>query len=49
MIARDAAVVMRFLFDWRMGLLCLLTMVLAMLCVMSMMGGEAVEYGASRW
>lgn len=40
MIARDAAVVMRFLFDWRMGLLCLLTMVLAMLCVMSMMGGK---------
>lgn len=35
-----AAIVMLFLFDWRMGLLCLLTMVLAMLCMMSMMGGK---------
>lgn len=35
-----AAVVLLFVFDWRMGLLCLLTMVLAMGCMMSMMGGK---------
>lgn len=35
-----AAVVLLLVFDWRMGLLCLLTMVLAMACMMSMMGGK---------
>lgn len=35
-----AAIVLLFVFDWKMGLLCLLTMVLAMLCMMSMMGGK---------
>lgn len=35
-----AAIVMLFLFDWRMGLLCLLTMILALVCMMSMMGGK---------
>lgn len=35
-----AAIVLLFVFDWRMGLLCLLTMVLAMACMMSMMGGK---------
>ncbi len=35
-----AAVVMLFLFDWRMGLLCLLTMVLALLSMCLMMGGR---------
>ena len=35
-----AAVVMLFLFDWRMGLLCLLTMVLALGCMAAMMGGK---------
>ncbi len=35
-----AAVIMLFLFDWKMGLLCLLTMVLALGCMMSMMGGK---------
>ena len=35
-----AAVIMLFLFDWRMGLLCLLTMVLALCCMMAMMGGK---------
>ena len=32
--------VMMFLFDWRMGLLCLLTMVLALLSMCMMMGGK---------
>ena len=35
-----AAVVMLFLFDWKMGLLCLLTMVLAFLSMCLMMGGK---------
>lgn len=35
-----AAMILLFLFDWRMGLLCLLTMVLAFGCMMSMMGGK---------
>ena len=35
-----AAVVMLFLFDWRMGLLCLLTMALALLSMCLMMGGK---------
>ena len=35
-----AAVLMLFLFDWRMGLLCLLTMVLALLSMCLMMGGK---------
>lgn len=35
-----AAVVMLFLFDWRKGLLCLLTMVLALACMCMMMGGK---------
>lgn len=35
-----AAVILLFVFDWRMGLLCLLTMILAMACMMSMMGGK---------
>ena len=34
-----AAVLMLFLFDWKMGLLCLLTMVLALLSLCLMMGG----------
>ena len=35
-----AAIVLMFVFDWRMGLLCLLTMVLALGCMMAMMGGR---------
>ena len=35
-----AAIVLLFVFDWRMGLLCLLTMVLALGCMMAMMGGR---------
>lgn len=35
-----AAVILLFAFDWRMGLLCLLTMILAMACMFSMMGGK---------
>ena len=35
-----AAVVMLFLFDWKMGILCLLTMVLALLSMCLMMGGK---------
>ena len=35
-----AAVVMLFLFDWKMGLLCLLTMALALLSMCLMMGGK---------
>ncbi len=35
-----AAIVMLFLFDWKMGLLCLLTMVLALLSMCLMMGGK---------
>ena len=35
-----AAILLLFVFDWRMGLACLLTMVLAMVCMMSMMGGK---------
>ncbi|MFQ6880258.1 MAG: ABC transporter ATP-binding protein [Oscillospiraceae bacterium] len=35
-----AAVILLFAFDWRMGLLCLLTMILAMVCMFSMMGGK---------
>ena len=35
-----AAIVMLFLFEWKMGLLCLLTMVLALLSMCLMMGGK---------
>ena len=35
-----AAIAMLFLFDWKMGLLCLLTMVLALLSMCLMMGGK---------
>ena len=35
-----AAIVMLFLFDWKMGFLCLLTMVLALLSMCLMMGGK---------
>lgn len=35
-----AAIILLLVFDWKMGLLCLLTMLLAMLCMMSMMGGK---------
>lgn len=35
-----AAIVMLFLFDWKMGLLCLFTMVLALLSMCLMMGGK---------
>lgn len=35
-----AAVVMLFIFDWKMGLLCLLTMILALLSMFLMMGGK---------
>ena len=35
-----AAIVVLFLFEWRMGLLCLLTMVLALLSMCLMMGGK---------
>lgn len=35
-----AAVVLLFLFDWRMGLLCLLTMILALACMCMMMSGK---------
>ena len=35
-----AAIVMLFLFDWKMGLLCLLTMILALLSMCLMMGGK---------
>lgn len=35
-----AAIIVLFLFDWRMGLLCLLTMVLALLSMYLMMGGK---------
>ena len=35
-----AAVILIFSFDWRMGLLCLLTMILAFVCMASMMGGK---------
>ena len=35
-----AAIVMLFLFDWKMGLLCLVTVVLALLSMCLMMGGK---------
>lgn len=35
-----AAIALLLAFDWRMGLLCLLTMILALCCMMSMMGGK---------
>ena len=35
-----AMLVLMFVFDWRMGLLCLLTMVLALGCMTAMMGGR---------
>ena len=35
-----AAIVLLFVFDWRMGLLCLATMVAALLCMCAMMGGK---------
>lgn len=34
------AVVLLLVFDWRMGLLCLLTMALSVFCLASMLGGE---------
>ena len=40
MVTPIAAIVMLFLFDWKMGLLCLLTMVLALLSMCMMMGGK---------
>lgn len=39
-----AAVVMLFLFDWRMGLLCLFTMVFAIGCMMKMMSGDNANF-----
>lgn len=39
-----AAILLLFVFDWRMGLACLLTMVLAMVCMMSMMGGKTPAF-----
>ncbi len=35
-----AAIVLLFVFNWKMGALCLLTMVLAMVCMLRMMGGK---------
>ncbi len=35
-----AAIILLFVFDWKMGLLCLLPMLLAIVCMMSMMGGK---------
>ena len=35
-----AAVVLLFAFEWRMGLCCLLTMILAFVCMAAMMGGK---------
>lgn len=35
-----AAIIMLFLFDWQMGFLCLLTMVLALVCMCLMMSGK---------
>ena len=35
-----ASIIMLFLFDWKMGLLCLLTMLLALLSMCLMMGGK---------
>ena len=35
-----AAVILLFSFDWRMGLLCRLTVILAFVCMASMMGGK---------
>ena len=40
MITPIAAIVLLFVFDWRMGLLCLATMVAALLCMCAMMGGK---------
>ena len=39
-VTPTAAVALLFVFDWRMGLLCLLTMILAIVCMMVMMSGE---------
>lgn len=39
-VAPVTAIVLLLVFDWRMGLLCLLTMVLAMFCMVAMMGGK---------
>ncbi|HIV17014.1 MAG TPA: ABC transporter ATP-binding protein [Candidatus Alectryocaccobium stercorigallinarum] len=39
-VAPAAAVVMLFLFDWRMGIMCLITMALAFLSMLMMMGGK---------
>ena len=36
--------VMLFVFDWRMGLACLLAAVISVGCLMSMMGGKGVDY-----
>ena len=41
-----AAVVMLFWFDWRMGILCLIPMVLAVLLMGAMMGGENANFFA---
>ena len=40
LVTPAAAIVMLFLFDWKMGLLCLLTMALALLSMCLMMGGK---------
>ena len=42
-----AAIVVLFLFDWRMGLLCLLTMVLALLSMCMMMGGKNAGFSGN--
>lgn len=39
-----AATVLLFVFDWRMGALCLLTMILALLCMGMMMGGKNANF-----
>lgn len=39
-----AAILLLFVFDWRMGLACLLTMVLAMVCMMSMMAEKTPAF-----
>lgn len=39
-----AATVLLFVFDWRMGALCLLTMILALLCMGMMMSGKNANF-----
>ena len=41
------AVLMLFFFDWKMGLLCLLTMVLALLSMCLMMGGKNAAFSTA--